>query len=113
MSAFILRRVLQAIPTLFGITLVSFGLMRLAPGDPVSLLVFGASDFNPADLALIRQAYGLDQPLPVQYVSWVGHLLTGDFGRSFIYKRPVLDMIGATLPNTLQLASIALVVALS
>jgi len=105
--------VLQAIPTLFGITLVSFGLMRLAPGDPVSLLVFGASDFNPADLALIRQAYGLDQPLPVQYVSWVGHLLTGDFGRSFIYKRPVLDMIGATLPNTLQLASIALVVALS
>jgi peptide/nickel transport system permease protein len=58
----------------------------------------------------MRAAYGLDQPLPLQYVSWLGHLFTGDFGRSFIYKRPVIDMIQAALPNTLLLTGLALTV---
>jgi peptide/nickel transport system permease protein len=58
----------------------------------------------------MRTAYGLDLPLPVQYFNWLSHLLTGDFGRSFQYKRPVLDMILAALPNTLLLASLALLV---
>jgi peptide/nickel transport system permease protein len=110
---FVLRRILQAIPTFFGITLISFALIHLAPGDPVSLLVFGAADLTAEDLAAIRRSYGLDQPIPIQYLSWLGHVLTGDFGQSFLYRRPVIEMIAATLPNTLQLALLALLVALA
>jgi peptide/nickel transport system permease protein len=110
MGRFVLRRLIQAIPTFFGITLLSFVVLRLAPGDPVSLMVAGAQNLTPQDLAAMRAAYGLDQPLPLQYVSWLGHLFTGDFGRSFIYKRPVIDMIQAALPNTLLLTGLALTV---
>src|SRR3984893_18438007 len=99
---------MQAIPTLFGITLLSFVVLRLAPSDPGSLMVAGAQNLSPEDLAAMRAAYGLDQALPIQYLSWLGHLLTGDFGRSFIYKRPVIEMIGAALPNTLLLTGLAL-----
>jgi peptide/nickel transport system permease protein len=83
--------------------------LRLAPGDPV-LLLFGAGNLRADEIAALRTAYGLDQPLPVQYLSWLGHILTGDFGRSFLYKRPVVEMIQASLPNTLVLAGLALVV---
>src|SRR5260370_40532413 len=113
MRKFVLRRLLQAIPTFFGITILTFIIMRLSPSDPVSLMVAGASDISAADLAAIRSAYGLDLPLPVQYFSWLGHVLVGDFGQSFLFKRPVIQMIGAALPNTLLLASCALVLALS
>ncbi len=108
MGRFVLRRLIQAIPTLFGITVLSFIVLRLAPSDPVSLMVAGTQNLSPADLATMRAAYGLDQPLPIQYLSWLGHLLTGDFGRSFIYKRPVIEMIQAALPNTLLLTGLAL-----
>jgi peptide/nickel transport system permease protein len=112
MGGFVARRLLQAVPTFFGITLLSFVVLRLAPGDPVSLMVAGAQDLTPQDLANMRAAYGLDQPLPVQYLSWLGHLLQGDFGRSFQYKRPVIEMVQAALPNTLELAGLALLVTL-
>ena len=112
MTRFVLRRILQAIPTFFGITLVVFVIIRLAPSDPVSLMVAGATDLTAADVAAIRQAYGLDQPLPLQYLSWLGHVLRGDFGQSFLFKRPVLEMIGSALPNTLLLASCSLLTAL-
>src|ERR1700731_3101456 len=108
MGRFVTRRLVQAVPTFFGITLLSFIVLRLAPGDPVSLMVVGTQNLSPQDLATMRAAYGLDQPLPVQYLSWLGHLLQGDFGRSFQYKRPVLDMIQTALPNTLELAGLAL-----
>jgi peptide/nickel transport system permease protein len=107
MGRFVLRRVIQAIPTFFGITLLAFTVLRLAPGDPV-LLMFGAQNLRADEMAALRVAYGLDQPLPIQYVSWLGHVLTGDFGRSFLYKRPVLEMIQASLPNTLILGGLAL-----
>jgi peptide/nickel transport system permease protein len=108
MGRFVARRLVQAIPTLFGITLLSFVVLRLAPGDPVALMVAGSQNLSAEDLAAMRAGYGLDQPLPVQYLSWLGHLLTGDFGRSFIYKRPVIEMIQAALPNTLLLTGLAL-----
>jgi peptide/nickel transport system permease protein len=109
---FVVRRVIQAIPTFFGITLLSFLVLRLAPGDPIALMVAGTPGIRPEDLAAMRAAYGLDQPLPIQYFSWLAHTLTGDFGRSFIYKRPVIDLIQAALPNTLLLAGLALGVTL-
>jgi peptide/nickel transport system permease protein len=108
MGHFVVRRVLQAIPTFLGITLLSFTVLRMAPGDPI-LIMFGSQNLRADELAALRSAYGLDQPLPIQYISWLGHLLTGDFGRSFLYKRPVIEMIQAALPNTLLLASTALV----
>ena len=113
MSRFIVRRLVQAIPTFFGITILSFTLIRLAPGDPVSLMTFGASNLTAEDLAAIRRSYGLDQPIPIQYLSWLRHLLSGDLGQSFLYKRPVVEMIAQTLPNTLLLASLAVIMALA
>ncbi|HYU18831.1 MAG TPA: ABC transporter permease [Chloroflexota bacterium] len=111
MATFALRRLIQAIPTFFGITLITFALIRLAPGDPLSLLVFGATDLTAEDYAALRRSYGLDQPIPVQYLSWLGRTLSGDFGQSFLYRRPVIQMIAASLPNTLQLSALALLVA--
>jgi peptide/nickel transport system permease protein len=108
MGRFVIRRIVQAVPTFFGITLLSFTVLRLAPGDPI-LILFGAQNLRAEEIAALRAAYGLDQPIPIQYLSWLGHLLTGDFGRSFLYKRPVIEMIQAALPNTLLLASLALV----
>ncbi len=113
MGTFVLRRLLQAIPTFFGVTLITFALIRLAPGDPVSLMVAGSAELAPADYEAIRRAYGLDQPMPIQYGSWLWRMLSGDFGQSLLYKRPVLQMIAATLPNTLQLSVLALLVALA
>src|ERR1700716_1060154 len=107
MGRFVLRRLVQAIPTFFGITLLAFTVLRLAPGDPV-LIMFGSQNLRADEIAALRTAYGLDQPLPLQYLSWLGHLLTGDFCRSFLYKRPVIEMIQASLPNTLLLGGLAL-----
>src|SRR3979409_2292651 len=86
--------------------------LRLAPGDPITLMVGGTQGMRAEDLAAMRSAYGLDQPIPIQYLSWLGHLLTGDFGRSFLYKRPVIEMIQAALPNTLLLGGLALALTL-
>jgi peptide/nickel transport system permease protein len=113
MGRFVARRVLQAIPTFFGITLLTFMLIRLAPGDPVSLLAPGAADMSPQDMQALRHTLGLDQPLPLQYASWMQRMLSGDFGTSFAYRRPVVQMIGAALPNTLQLSITSLLVALA
>lgn len=105
-----MRRVVQAVPTWLGITLVSFAVLRLAPGDPVLIMVAGAQNLSPADLQNMRAAYGLDQPLPVQYLNWLRRVLTGDFGQSFLYHRPVLEMVGSALPNTLILGLLSLIV---
>jgi peptide/nickel transport system permease protein len=111
-TRFIARRLIQGLLTLFGISVLTFTLVRLAPGDPVLMMVAGSADMTAADIAAIRAAYGVDEPIPQQYVRWLGRLLTGDLGQSLQYKRPVSQMIGATLPNTLQLSALALVVAL-
>ena len=112
MTRFILRRLIQAVLTLFGITILTFTLVRLAPGDPVSLMVAGTAEMTAADLAAMRAAYGVDEPIPQQYLKWLGRLVQGDLGQSLLYKRPVTQMIGATLANTLQLSGLALLVAL-
>jgi peptide/nickel transport system permease protein len=112
MTRFIARRLIQGLMTLFGISILTFTLVRLAPGDPVMMMVAGTSEMMAADIAAIRAAYGVDEPIPQQYLRWLGRLLTGDLGQSLQYKRPVSQMIGATLLNTLQLSGLALTVAL-
>jgi peptide/nickel transport system permease protein len=131
MSAYILRRLLQSIPTLFGITVFSFLLVITSPGDPITMVSFNPNS-SPEATASLRRQLGLDQPPLVQYFFWLfGNdwtridvdgdgtgdiqgvrrgLLRGDLGQSIQYKRPVLDLIVERIPATLQLTFSALVV---
>jgi peptide/nickel transport system permease protein len=106
-GGYIVRRFLQAVPTLFLSTIAVFLLLHLLPGDPA--LVFAGPDAPPEAITAIRQQMGLDQPLPVQYVIWLGHVIQGDFGRSILSKVPVSQLIAQRLPVTLQLAFSAFV----
>ncbi len=111
MISLVLRRTLGAIPLLLGVATLVFLGLSLAPGDPAILYVpVGAS---PEVIEQVRRSMGLDDPLLVRYLKWLGAFLQGDFGYSFFYQMPVRDRILAALPNTLVLASGALVLCLS
>ena len=109
MLSFLAQRLLQLIPTLFFVSMLIFSLQQLLPGDPA--LVMAGEERDPEVLAQIRQQYRLDQPLPVQYVYWVKGVLSGDLGESLRIKEPVRELIAQKLPVTLQLASMAIVIA--
>lgn len=113
MRKFIIRRALYAIPTLLGVSLITFLITRLAPGDPVRLFTFGATDLTPEAIEAIREAYGLNKPLPVQYVEWLGRAVLFDFGNSLLYHRNAALVITDRIWNTLQLAIAALFLALA
>ena len=110
MGRYVLRRVLESAVTLILATIVVFLGIRALPGDPARTLAGEESD--PATLAAIRQTYGLDQPLPVQYVRYVQKAATGDLGRSPRTGLPVAETIGHALPVTLQLAAFAISIAI-
>ena len=112
MSRFILRRIVQAIPTLFGILLLTFLLTRLSPADPVKLMLAGQFDITPEERAELYHNLGLDDPLPVQFVRYAGNVLRLDFGNSFYYHRPVVELIAERIPNSLQLSVLSLIFAL-
>ncbi len=99
MGGYILKRLLSAIPVLFGITVIVFVIMALIPGDPATAIL--GSYATPDNVERLNRHLGLDRPLWQQYFIWIGNLLQGDFGRSFALNRPVLDEIldrfGATL----------------
>jgi peptide/nickel transport system permease protein len=101
MAVYFLRRLLEAIPMIFLSTIVVFLLLHLLPGDPAQALA--GTDSTPQTLARIRQELGLDQPLPVQYAIWIGHLARGDLGTSVLSRLPVTYLIGLALPATLEL----------
>jgi peptide/nickel transport system permease protein len=103
----ILRRLALVPFTLVGITLFTFVLLHLAPGDPATLRAGTSRGVTPQSIAALRAEYGLDRPLPVQYVDWVGRSLRLDFGRSFSDGRPVAARIAEALPVTLGLALLA------
>ena len=107
LPGFILRRGLQAVPLLLGVVLVNFTIMHLAPGDPITVIV---GDF-PAPEELVRQLrreFGLDRSLSEQLLIYLGRLLRGDLGFSFINRQPVLALILERVPNTLLLSGSAL-----
>ena len=112
MRNFIARRLLYAVPTLIGISIITFAIARLSPGDPIRLFTFGIQDFTQDDYNRLLHAYGLDKPLPFQYVDWITNALRGKFGDSLIYHRDAFVMLLERLPNTLQLASAALLLQL-
>ena len=107
MSRYIVRRLLGAIPLVLGIATLLFFVLSIAPGDPALYLV--RPGMSAATIAQIRANFGLDQPLLLRYVKWLGALLHGDFGYSFSYGIPVVDVIRRLLPHTLLLSGSALV----
>ncbi|MCL4534212.1 MAG: ABC transporter permease [Chloroflexi bacterium] len=110
MTRYIIRRLGLSIFVLFGVTIVVFSLLHLAPGDPAQLMLpDGAPE---ADIQNMRRALGLDQPLPTQYWLFVSNAVRGDLGRSLYYKQPALGIILEMLPATIQLTAAALVFAL-
>src|SRR5206468_11791224 len=112
MLSYALRRLILAIPLLIGITFVSFLVIHLAPGEPVEQQGGETTTESDAQLRkLLRETYGLDKPLHVQYWNWVSRLVRLDFGRSFSADaRPVLTKIGERLPITLLLNVVELVI---
>jgi peptide/nickel transport system permease protein len=127
MGRIILRRLLQGIPTFFGITVITFLIMMSAPGDPITLITFTPRR-DPASIESMRRSLGLDQPIVTQYLYWlVGNdwvqpidandaprtrlgLLRGDLGNSIAYKQPVLKLLVERIPATLQLTFTALLI---
>jgi peptide/nickel transport system permease protein len=109
---FILRRLVYAIPTLIGISIITFVIVRMAPGDPIRLFTFGQRDITGEDIERLRHVYGLDKPLPLQYVDWMISVLQLNFGQSFIYHQDAFQLLLTRVPNTLQLAVVALVLQL-
>ncbi|OLC01888.1 MAG: hypothetical protein AUI15_04405 [Actinobacteria bacterium 13_2_20CM_2_66_6] len=112
MRDFIIRRLIYAIPTLIGISIITFAIARLAPGDPIRLFTFGIRDFTEADYQQLLHHYGLDKPMPLQYIDWITNALRGNFGESLIYHRESFTMLMERLPNTLVLAAAALLLQL-
>ncbi len=101
MRKFVLNRLLQIIPLLLGISLLSFLVTRLAPGDPTALFI--DPNIDPLELARVRANWGLDQPIFIQYLVWLKNALLLDFGRSYTTGLPVITEIGERLPMTLLL----------
>ncbi|MCC6144851.1 MAG: ABC transporter permease [Candidatus Hydrogenedentes bacterium] len=108
MKAYLLRRILLIIPTFIGVSLISFFLIQLAPGSPIYFKLLGAQGNlqSEAETAKVieetKALYGLDKPIYVQYVSWLGRMVRLDFGESFKDHRPVMDKIADALPITIQ-----------
>ena len=132
MSTYILRRLLQGVPTFFGVTIIAFLLMLSAPGDPIALITFNPTRADPEVTESLRRKLGLDQPPHVQYVYWlIGNdwtqidsdgdgepdsygerrgLLRGDLGQSLKHRRPVSELLVEKIPATLLLTFSALIV---
>ena len=107
----LIRRTLLIVPTLLIVAVFVFLLQRLLPGDPV--LALAGEDRDPATLEAMRIQLGLDKPIPIQFLYWLGNVLRGDFGISYKTNQPVLELILQKLPVTLELASLALLIALA
>ena len=109
MTTFILRRLLLSVPTLFGVLVVAFLLLYIAPGDPVESMVGERADS--ATIARLREQLHLDDPLPTRFGHYVASAVTGDLGRSYITNRPITQDIRERFPKTLQLAGTAMLLA--
>jgi len=109
---YFLGRVLQMIPVLLLVSMISFALLFLLPGDPALLILGDQQASNQQAYEALRTELGLDQPVPIQYLNWLGKTLRGDLGLSTRDRQPVIDGIRTRLPVTLQLAALAMLLAL-
>ncbi len=111
MSRYLAVRLLGAVPTLVGVSLLTFLFIRLIPGDAIAARLGTSTALTPEQLASLREYFGIDQPLPVQYWNWLTSLLRGDAGYSIRTGRPVFVEITERLPATLELAAAATLIA--
>jgi peptide/nickel transport system permease protein len=111
MLTFLVRRIATIVPTLVFVSMLIFGLQQLLPGDPA--VVLAGEDRDPNVVAYLRQKLHLDEPLPVRYLYWINGVVHGDLGESLRMQKPVLALIWEKLPVTLELAGIAILIALA
>jgi len=109
MSKYIVRRILNLIPVLVGVSLIVFMMVHISPGDPVRIML--GEDASPEEVERLREVYGLDQPLHIQYGRWVGNVVQGDLGTSIRRGRPVTGLILGRLGATMELAVVSLLLA--
>jgi len=112
LRTYILRRLAALVPVLFLVSVVTFSVNLLLPGDPALAYIGEANIGDKVMYEAVRQELGLDQPIPVQYVKWLGRAVRGDFGRSIRTREPALEGLLARLPITLQLSAMAMVISL-
>src|SRR5438132_4421162 len=110
MGIYVLRRLLQAVPVLVLASAAIFLMLRLIPGDPAMVIL--GSDAQPEQIAAIRQELRLNEPLPIQYLAWLGRVMQGDLGYSYRTHYPVAELILGKLPATLELTAGGFAVAL-
>ena len=111
MGKYVLRRLLMLVPTLLGMSALIFLMLRLLPGDIVDIIIGGDPQADDAARQKLREAMGLTDPIPVQYVRWLGDLLTGDPGTSLRSGKPVGELLLRSLPVTIELAVLAVAMA--
>jgi peptide/nickel transport system permease protein len=109
MSRYVIKRLLQIIPVMLAVSVLVFGMLQIAPGDPASTLA--GEDASQEDIEAIRAKFGLDKPVYVQYGIWLGQALQGDLGRSIVTRRPVLTEVRSRVRPTAELATAAMIVA--
>jgi peptide/nickel transport system permease protein len=110
MLSYLVKRLLTLVPTVFFVTVIIFGLQQLLPGDAASMLA--GEDQDPTVIAYLQKKMHLDEPLPVRYAYWIGGVMKGDLGESLRIQKPVLELIQEKLPVTLELAGLAMLIAL-
>lgn len=111
MLKYIVKKVLIGIPIILGVTVILFAIMHSLPGDPIELIIGTTGRVSPERIEQLRKAWGLDQPLYIQYFYWLAHFLQGDFGTSFAFHQPVSKLIVERIPYTLMLMLTSLVLA--
>jgi peptide/nickel transport system permease protein len=112
-TRYLIRRTLQVVPVLFGVSVAVFLMLRLIPGDVVDAILGSEGSASPERLAQLRAMFGLDRPLYEQYLTWVGGIVTGNLGNSIRTSRPILPDILARLPVTFELTAIAMLLSLA
>ena len=117
MSTYILRRLVLFVPTLVGASILIFVLMRLVPGDIAEILVYQTGSESSAvqkkQIQQIRRELGLERPIITQYVDWIAAAVRGDFGQSYVQRRPVMDILRERFPRSMELALLTLVIAIA
>ncbi len=111
MNRYILKRFASMIPVMFLVSIVVFMIIHLTPGDPAVVML--GEEATPQALEALRHELGLDQPIPIQYLTWLGHVIQGDLGRKIRTNQPVLEAIIERLPATIELTLLALIISLS
>ena len=115
MSTYVLRRLALFVPTLIGASILIFVLMRLVPGDIAEILVYQTGSESSAvqakQIQQIRRELGLERPIVTQYLDWIAGAVRGDFGQSYVQRRPVVDILRERFPRSMELAGLTLLLA--